>query len=298
MGEWEQGLEAARKQGIIDDSTLDRLTKMSFERQAAESKFPMRIALIVLGAILLVSAGFSLFVRILGDDPSQVFVAAVIAIVALVFEIIARAVLRAKPLNFLAGIIGSFAGVPLGFAIAVLLPGNPEAGTGAVGAIVAAVWSLLWFQRTKSGVAIAAVVLELALFAMLIGEVSNFTIETTGVVLCVLGVVVAIASIIGRIKPSLPPLVASLIVVGWGCIAQNTYGGDVIAVIGIVISAILFLVAYRRSEALMSAATAVSTGVWAVVLTAALTQGSLVPLVVAAALGAAMIAWGAKLTRK
>jgi hypothetical protein len=298
MGEWEQGLEAARKQGIIDDSTLDRLTKMSFERQAAESKFPMRIALIVLGAILLVSAGFSLFVRILGDDPSQVFVAAVIAIVALVFEIIARAVLRAKPLNFLAGIIGSFAGVPLGFAIAVLLPGNPEAGTGAVGAIVAAVWSLLWFRRTKSGVAIAAVVLELALFAMLIGEVSNFTIETTGVVLCVLGVVVAIASIIGRLKPSLPPLVASLIVVGWGCIAQNTYGGDVIAVIGIVISAILFLVAYRRSEALMSAATAVSTGVWAVVLTAALTQGSLVPLVVAAALGAAMVAWGAKLTRK
>ncbi len=298
MGEWEQGLEAARKQGIIDDSTLDRLTKMSFERQAAESKFPMRIALIVLGAILLVSAGFSLFVRILGNDPSQVFVAAVIAIVALVFEIIARAVLRAKPLKFLAGIIGSFAGVPLGFAIAVLLPGNPEAGTGAVGAIVAAVWSLLWFQRTKSGVAIAAVVLELALFAMLIGEVSNFTIETTGVVLCVLGVVVAIASIIGRLKPSLPPLVASLIVVGWGCIAQNTYGGDVIAVIGIVISAILFLVAYRRSEALMSAATAVSTGVWAVVLTAALTQGSLVPLVVAAALGAAMIAWGAKLTRK
>ena len=298
MGEWEQGLEAARKQGIIDDSTHERLTKLAFERETTTSKFPMRIALIVLGAILLVSAGFSLFVRVLGDDPSQVFVAALLALVALVAEIIARVVLRAKPLNFLAGIIGSFAGVPLGFAIAVLLPGNPEAGTGAVGAIVAAVWSLLWFRRTKSGVAIAAVVLELALFAMLIGEVSNFTIETTGVVLCVLGVVVAIASIIGRLKPSLPPLVASLIVVGWGCIAQNTYGGDVIAVIGIVISAILFLVAYRRSEALMSAATAVSTGVWAVVLTAALTQGSLVPLVVAAALGAAMIAWGAKLTRK
>ena len=298
MGEWEQGLEAARKQGIIDDSTHERLTKLAFERETTSSKFPIRIALIVLGAILLVSAGFSLFVRVLGDDPSQVFVAVLLAMVALVAEIIARVVSRAKPLKFLAGIIGSFAGAPLGFAIAVLLPGNPEAGTGAVGAIVAAVWSLLWFRRTKSGVAIAAVVLELALFAMLIGEVSNFTIETTGVVLCVLGVVVAIASIIGRIKPSLPPLVASLIVVGWGCIAQNTYGGDVIAVIGIVISAILFLVAYRRSEALMSAATAVSTGVWAVVLTAALTQGSLVPLVVAAALGAAMIAWGAKLTRK
>ena len=298
MGEWEQGLEAARKQGIIDDSTHDRLAKMSFERQATESKFPMRIALIVLGAILLVSAGFAIFVRILGDDPSQVFVAAIIALVALVFEIIARVVLRAKPLNFLAGIIGSFAGVPLGFAVALFLPGDPEVGSGAVGAFVAAVWSWLWFRRTKSGVAIAAVVLELALLVMLLGESSNFSIETTGVVLCVLGVVVALASIIGRLKPSLPPLVASLIVVGWGCIAQNTYGGDVIAVIGIAISAILFLVAYRRSQVLMSAATAVSTGMWAVVLTAALTEGSLVPLVVAAALGAAMIAWGAKLTRK
>jgi hypothetical protein len=298
MGEWEQGLEAARKQGIIDDSTHDRLAKMSFERQATESKFPMRIALIVLGAILLVSAGFAIFVRILGDDPSQVFVAAIIALVALVFEIIARVVLRAKPLNFLAGVIGSFAGVPLGFAVALFLPGDPEVGSGAVGAFVAAVWSWLWFRRTKSGVAIAAVVLELALLVMLLGESSNFSIETTGVVLCVLGVVVALASIIGRLKPSLPPLVASLIVVGWGCIAQNTYGGDVIAVIGIAISAILFLVAYRRSQALMSAATAVSTGMWAVVLTVALTEGSLVPLVVAAALGAAMIAWGAKLTRK
>ena len=298
MCEWEQGLEAARKQGIIDDSTHDRLAKMSFERQATESKFPMRIALIVLGAILLVSAGFAIFVRILGDDPSQVFVAAIIALVALVFEIIARVVLRAKPINFLAGIIGSFAGVPLGFAVALFLPGDPEVGSGAVGAFVAAVWSWLWFRRTKSGVAIAAVVLELALLVMLLGESSNFSIETTGVVLCVLGVVVALASIIGRLKPSLPPLVASLIVVGWGCIAQNTYGGDVIAVIGIAISAILFLVAYRRSQALMSAATAVSTGMWAVVLTVALTEGSLVPLVVAAALGAAMIAWGAKLTRK
>ena len=298
MGEWEQGLEAARKQGLIDDSTHERLSKMSFERRATESKFPMRIALIVLGAILLVSAGFSLFVRVLGDDPSQVFVAVVLALVALVAEIIARLVSRAKPLKFLAGIIGSFAGVPLGFAVAVVLPGDPDVGSGAVGAIVAAVWSWLWFRRTKSGIAIAAVVLELALVVMLVGESSNFTIETTGVVLCVLGVVAALASIIGRLKPSLPPLVASLIVVGWGCIAQNTYGGDVIAVIGIVISAVLFLIAYRRSEALMSAATAVSTGVWAVVLTAALTEGSLVPLVVAAALGAAMIAWGAKLTRK
>ena len=298
MGEWEQGLEAARKQGIIDDATHDRLAKVSFERQAAESKFPMRIALIVLGAILLVSAGFAIFVRILGDDPSQVFAAGVVALVALVAEIIARAVMRAKPLKFLAGIIGAFAGVPLGFALAILLPGDPEVGSGAAGAFVAAVWSLLWFRRTKSGIAIAAVVLELALFVTLIGEKSNITTETTGVVLCVFGVLAAIVSIFGRLKPSLPPLVASLIVIGWGCIAQNTYGGDVIAVIGIAISAILFLVSYRRNEALMSAATAVSTGVWAVALTAALTEGSLVPLVVAAALGTAMIAWGAKLTRK
>ena len=196
------------------------------------------------------------------------------------------------------GIIGAFAGVPLGFAVAIALPGDPEVSSGAAGALVAAVWSMLWFRRTKSGIAIAAVVLELALFVMLVGDASNITMETAGIVLCVLGIVAAIASIIGRLKPSLPPLVASLIVIGWGCIAQNTYGGDVIAVIGIVISAVLFLIAYRRSEALMSAATAVSTGVWAVVLTAALTEGSLVPLVVAAALGAAMIAWGAKLTRK
>ena len=298
MGEWEQGLEVARKQDLIDDSTHERLTKLAFERETTTSKFPMRIALIVLGAILLVSAGFSLFVRVLGDDPSQVFVAALLAMVALVAEIIARVVSRAKPLKFLAGIIGSFAGAPLGFAVAVLLPGEPDARAASVGFLIAAVWSLLWFRRTKSGVAVVAVVLELAAFVALIGDSINLNTETTGVVLCVLGVVVAIASIIGRLKPSLPPLVASLIVVGWGCIAQNTYGGDVIAVIGIVISAILFLVAYRRSEALMSAATAVSTGIWAVVLTAALTQGSLVPLVVAAALGAAMIAWGAKLTRK
>ena len=68
--------------------------------------------------------------------------------------------------------------------------------------------------------------------------------------------------------------------------------------IGIAISAVLFLIAYRRSEALMSAATAVSTGILAAVLTAALTEGSLVPLPVAGALGVAMIAWGARLPRK
>lgn len=298
MGEWQQGLEAAREQGIIDEAMHERLSKLQFEHEPATSKFPMRIALIVLGAILLVSAGFAIFVRVLGDDPSELFIAGVLALVAIVAEIVARLVARAKPLKFLAGIIGSFAGLPLGFAVAVLLPGEPNSGVGAVGALVAAAWSWLWFRRTKSGVAVAMVVIELAAAIVFIGESQNLNTETTGVVLCVLGVIAAIASIVGRLKPSLPPLVASLIVIGWGCIAQNTYGGDVIAVIGIVISAILFLIAYRRSEALMSAATAVSTGIWAVVLTSALTDGSLAPLIVAAVLGAAMVAWGAKLTRK
>jgi len=298
MGEWQQGLEAAREQGIIDEAMQERLLKLQFEHEPTTSKFPMRIALIVLGAILLVSAGFAIFVRVLGDDPSELFIAGVLALVALVAEIVARLVARAKPLKFLAGIIGSFAGLPLGFAVAVLLPGEPNAGVGAVGALVAAAWSWLWFRRTKSGVAVAMVVIELAAAIVFIGESQNLNTETTGVVLCVLGVIAAIASIIGRLKPSLPPLVASLIVVGWGCIAQNSYGGDVIAVIGIAISAALFLFAYRRSEALMSAATAVSTGIWAVVLTSALTDGSLAPLIVSAVLGAAMVAWGTKLTRK
>ena len=219
MCEWEHGLEAARKQGIIDQSTHDRLSEMSFEREMSGSKFPMRIALIVLGAILLVSAGFSLFVRVLGEDPSELFVAVVLALVALVAEIIARLVSRAKPLKFLAGIIGSFAGVPLGFAVAVLLPGEPDVAVASVGALVAAAWSWLWFRRTKSGVAIAAVVLELATFIAIVGEATNLNSETSGAVLCALGVLAALASIIGRLKPSLPPLVASLIVVGWGCSA-------------------------------------------------------------------------------
>ncbi|NDB27821.1 MAG: hypothetical protein EB028_07800, partial [Actinobacteria bacterium] len=240
MGEWQQGLEAAREQGIIDEAMQERLLKLQFEHEPTTSKFPMRIALIVLGAILLVSAGFAIFVRVLGDDPSELFIAGVLALVALVAEIVARLVARAKPLKFLAGIIGSFAGLPLGFAVAVLLPGEPNAGVGAVGALVAAAWSWLWFRRTKSGVAVAMVVIELAAAIVFIGESQNLNTETTGVVLCVLGVIAAIASIVGRLKPSLPPLVASLIVIGWGCIAQNSYGGDVIAVIGIAISAALF----------------------------------------------------------
>jgi low temperature requirement protein LtrA len=79
---------------------------------------------------------------------------------------------------------------------------------------------------------------------------------------------------------------------------QNSYGGDVIAVVGIALSASLFVVAYRRGEVLASAATAVSTGVWAVVLSFALTEGALAPLIVSAVIGAGLIAWGMRLSRQ
>jgi hypothetical protein len=157
---------------------------------------------------------------------------------------------------------------------------------------------VLWFARTKSGWPVASAVLKAAAFIMFFGEWVNMTTETAGVVLCVFGVITAVASIFGRINPNLPPLVASLIVVGGGSLAQNTYGGKVIAAIGIAISAGLFLLAYRRGDALMSAATAVSTGVWAVVLTGALTDGAIAPLIVAAGVGAALVFWGIRLSRR
>ena len=116
--------------------------------------------------------------------------------------------------------------------------------------------------------------------------------------LCLVGVITAMVSIFGRLKPSLPPLIASLIVIGWGLFAQNTYGGDVVAAAGLVISAALFLLSYRRGEVLMSTAAAVSTGVWAVVLTIALTEGAIAPLVVAACIGAILIVWGSRLSRR
>jgi len=96
----------------------------------------------------------------------------------------------------------------------------------------------------------------------------------------------------------LPPLIVSLIVTGVGCGLQNTYGSDVIAVVGIAISASLFVFAYRRGEAMMSAATAVSTGVWAVVLSFALTEGALAPLIVSAVLGVGLIVSGSRLSRR
>ena len=298
MGEWETGLNVAHDRGVIDAEMRDRLAAMEFDRESPPEGFPMRIALIVLGAILLVSAGFAIFIRLVPDDPSQLLVSAMLLGVAAVAEAIAWIVRRTNAVAFLAGIVGSFAGIPLGIAVAVALPGDPNSGAGALGALIAAVWSVLWFTRTKSGWPVASAVLKAAVFIMFFGEWVNMTTETAGVVLCVFGVITAGASIFGRLNPNLPPLVASLIVVGGGCIAQNTYGGKVIAAIGIAISAGLFLLAYRRSDALMSAATAVSTGVWAVVLTGALTEGAIVPIIAAAGVGAALVFWGIRLARR
>lgn len=298
MGEWETGLDAARERGVIDDALHDRLAAMEFGRESRAEGFPMRIALIVLGAILLVSAGFAIFIRLVPDDPSQLLIAALLLVVAAVAEGLAWLVLRTKAVTFLAGIVGSFAGIPLGVAVVVLLPGDASSGAGALGALIASVWSVLWFVRTKSGWPVASAVLKVAVFIGLVGEWTNLTTATTGVLLCVFGVLTAVAAIFGRINPNLPPLVASLIVVGAGCLAQDTYGGDVIAATGIAISAGLFLLAYRRGDALMSAATAVSTGVWAVVLTGALTDGAIAPLIVAAGVGAALVFWGIRLSRR
>ena len=298
MGEWERGLEAARARGVIDDSLQATLAALDFERDHDRQRFPMRIALYVLGAVLLVAAGFATFIRVLGDDPSQLLAASMLAVVGAIIEGVAWLVRRAKTLPFLAGIVGSFAGIPLGFALAIALPGDPNAGAGTLASLLAALWSLNWFSRTKSGVAIAAVIAELAFFVGFAGDWASFSQETIGVILCILGVGAALAAIFGRIKPSLPPLIVSLIVTGVGCGLQNSYGGDVIAVIGIALSAALFVFAYRRGEALMSAATAVSTGVWAVVLSFALTEGALAPLIVSAAVGVGLIVWGSRLSRR
>ena len=298
MGEWERGLETAQTNGLIDQALRDRLAALEFEREHGRQGFPMRVALYVLGAVLLVAAAFATFVRVLGDDPSELLAAAMLAVIGVVIEGVAWLIRRAKTLPFLAGIVGAFAGIPLGVALGLVLPGDPNSGSGAVGAILAALWSLNWFSRTRSGVAIAAVIGELAFFVGFIGEWASFSQETVGVLLCLLGIGAALAAIFGRIKPSLPPLIVSLIVTGVGCGLQNTYGSDVIAVVGIAISASLFVFAYRRGEAMMSAATAVSTGVWAVVLAFALTEGALAPLIVSAVLGVGLIVWGSRLSRR
>ena len=297
MGEWEDGLGVARDRGIIDEELQARLMSLEFDREHKQQGFPMRIALLLLGSIVLLIPLFAVTVRVLGPDPSQLLIALVLLVLGAIAEGIALLVRRAKPLAFLAGIIGSFAGIPLGIAVVVLLPNDASAANGAVGSCIAALWSLLWFRRTKGGIPVAVMIGEFAVFIGLVSDLIGLNTETVGVLVSVFGVVGALGAIFGRIKPSLPPLVASLIVIGVGSLMQNSYGGKVVAVMGISISAVLFLLAYKRSEALMASAAAISTGVWGVVLAATLTTGAFAPIIVAAAIGVALITWGLRLSR-
>lgn len=298
MGEWERGLEAATQQGIISGELRDRLTSLEFDREPAREGFPMRIALFVLGGILLLSAAFAVVVRVLGDDPSELLIALVFAIVGAVAEGIAWLLRKVRPLSFLAGIFGAFAGIPFAFAVALALPGDGNSAGGALGSLVAAAWALSWYRRVGGGIPIAAVLGGITAFIGFVTQWADLPIETTGALLCAVGALAAVVSIFGKLKPSLPPLVASLIIIGWGCVMLNSYGGRTIAVAGIAISGALFLVAYRRADAMLSAATALSTGVWAVVLTGSLTSGRIAPLIVAALIGVALIFWGTRLSRR
>jgi hypothetical protein len=297
MGEWEDGLGVARDRGIIDEELQGRLMSLEFDREQKQQGFPMRIALMLLGSIVLLIPLFAVTVRVLGPDPSQLLIALVLLVLGAIAEGIALLVRRAKPLAFLAGIIGSFAGIPLGIAVVVLLPNDASAANGAVGSCIAALWSLLWFRRTKGGIPVAVMIGEFAVFIGLVSDLIGLNTETVGVVLCVFGVAGALAAIFGRIKPSLPPLIASLIVVGVGSLMQDAYDGKVATVIGISISAVLFLLAYKRSEALMASAAAISTGVWGVGLAATLTSGAFAPIIIAAVIGVALITLGLRLSR-
>ena len=297
MGEWEDGLGVARDRGIIDEELQSRLMSLEFAREQKQQGFPMRIALMLLGSIVLLIPLFAVTVRVLGPDPSQLLIALVLLVLGAIAEGIALLVRRAKPLAFLAGIIGSFAGIPLGIAVVVLLPNDASAANGAVGSCIAALWSLLWFRRTKGGIPVAVVIGEFAVFIGLVSDLIGLNTETVGVVLCVFGVAGALGAIFGRIKPSLPPLIASLIVVGVGSLMQDAYDGKVATVIGISISAVLFLLAYKRSEALMASAAAISTGVWGVGLAATLTSGAFAPIIIAAVIGVALITLGLRLSR-
>jgi hypothetical protein len=297
MGEWEDGLGVARDRGIIDEELQGRLMSLEFAREQRQQGFPMRIALMLLGSIVLLIPLFAVTVRVLGPNPSQLLIALVLLVLGAIAEAIALLVRRAKPLAFLAGIIGSFAGIPLGIAVVVLLPNDASAANGAVGSCIAALWSLLWFRRTKGGIPVAVMIGEFAVFIGLVSDLIGLNTETVGVVLCVFGVAGALAAIFGRIKPSLPPLIASLIVVGVGSLMQDAYDGKVATVIGISISAVLFLLAYKRSEALMASAAAISTGVWGVGLAATLTSGAFAPIIIAAVIGVALITLGLRLSR-
>jgi hypothetical protein len=297
MGEWEDGLGVARDRGIIDEELRSRLLTLEFDREQKQQGFPMRIALMLLGSIVLLIPLVAVTVRVLGPDPSQLLIALVLLVFSAIAEGIALLVRRAKPLAFLAGIIGSFAGIPLGIAAVVLLPNEASTINGAVGSCIAALWSSLWFRRTKGGIPVAVMIGEIAVFIGLVSDSAGLGTENAGILLCVFGIVCSVGGILGRIRPSLPPLTASLIVIGVGSIMQNSYGGKFVAVIGISISALLFLLAYKRSEALMASAAAISTGVWGVVLAATLTTGAFAPIIAAALIGVALILWGLRLSR-
>lgn len=298
MGEWERGLEAAVAGGLISEEQRANLVELHFERETSPSGFPIRLALYVLGAMVLAAATFAAVVRLLGDDPSQLLLGLVFLVTGALIDVVARLIRRSGGPHVLSGIAGAAAGVSLGISVGILLPGDPNSAQGAIGALMATAWSLAWFARTGVGLVASIAISEAAVTVLFFGDWAGLNDQTTGAALCAVGLAAALASVLGRIRPSLPPLVAALAVVGVGCIQLGTYGGVFVAVLGGGISAGLFLVAYRRREALMSAATAISTGVWAVVLSISLTSGALVPLIVAAIIGIALIVWGSRLPRR
>ncbi|MEY3363774.1 MAG: hypothetical protein RLZZ538_1318, partial [Actinomycetota bacterium] len=110
MGEWETGLDVAHDRGLIGADLHQQLRDMPFDREEQRQGFPMRIAFYVLGAVLLIAAGFATFIRVLGDDPSQLLAASLLALIGAVIEGVAWLIRRAKSLSFLAGIVGAFAG--------------------------------------------------------------------------------------------------------------------------------------------------------------------------------------------
>ena len=298
MGEWERGLEAAVAGGLIDEDQRVNLANLDFERDDRSSGFPIRVALYVLGTMVLAAAAFAAGVRLLGDEPSQALLGLVFVVIGASIETVARLVRRAGGPDVLSGIVGTAAGVSLGIALGILLPGDPNSGQGALGALLATTWSVSWFARTGAGFVAAVATTECAVMVLFFSDWVGLNDQTTGAVLGALGLAAALGSVLGRIRPSLPPLVAALVVVGFGCIQLGSYGGVLVSALGGGISAGLFLLAFRRHEVLLSAATAVSTGVWAVVLSISLTSGALVPLIVAAVVGVALIVWGSRLSRR
>ena len=68
MGEWEDGLGVARDRGIIDEELQSRLMLLEFDREHKQQGFPMRVALMLLGSIVLLIPLFAVTVRVLGQE--------------------------------------------------------------------------------------------------------------------------------------------------------------------------------------------------------------------------------------